>query len=127
LGTNLKSKWSTVTFGSELFAITASTSEEAVASSSAEKSQKNDKVYIIGHTRSSIFFCTFRSRLVSYSRSSRRYTKPRIPYLRRVSSCTMADTAKLDQFGLNIFYNNIPILDNASGWFKWNQEVNELI
>jgi hypothetical protein len=39
----------------------------------------------------------------------------------------MADTAKLEQFGLNIFYNNIPILDNTSGWFKWNQEVNELI
>ncbi|KAE8420441.1 hypothetical protein BDV36DRAFT_293328 [Aspergillus pseudocaelatus] len=39
----------------------------------------------------------------------------------------MTDTAKFEQFGLSAFYNNIPILDNAGDWFKWNQKVNELI
>ncbi|KAJ5829151.1 uncharacterized protein N7525_007404 [Penicillium rubens] len=39
----------------------------------------------------------------------------------------MTDIAKFEQFGLNTFYNGIPILDNASDWFKWNQKVNEFI
>jgi len=39
----------------------------------------------------------------------------------------MTDTAKFEQFGLNAFYNAIPILDNANDWFKWNQKVNEFI
>ena len=39
----------------------------------------------------------------------------------------MTDIAKFEQFGLNAFYNGIPILDNASDWFKWNQKVNEFI
>ncbi|KAI2867915.1 hypothetical protein CBS76997_10738 [Aspergillus niger] len=39
----------------------------------------------------------------------------------------MTDTAKFEQFGLSAFYNNIPILDNASDWFKWNQKVNQFI
>ncbi|XRM42623.1 hypothetical protein ABZX51_005833 [Aspergillus tubingensis] len=39
----------------------------------------------------------------------------------------MTDIAKFEQFGLNTFYNGIPTLDNASGWFKWNQKVNEFI
>ncbi|KAJ6126013.1 hypothetical protein N7471_010506 [Penicillium samsonianum] len=39
----------------------------------------------------------------------------------------MTDIAKFEQFGLNAFCNGIPILDNASDWFKWNQKVNEFI
>jgi hypothetical protein len=39
----------------------------------------------------------------------------------------MTDVAKFEQFGLNTFYNGIPILDNASDWFRWNQKVNEFI
>ncbi|KAL2848999.1 hypothetical protein BJX68DRAFT_255613 [Aspergillus pseudodeflectus] len=39
----------------------------------------------------------------------------------------MTDITKFEQFGLNAFYNNIPILDNASDWFRWNQKVNEFI
>ncbi|KAI3056906.1 hypothetical protein CBS147353_11111 [Aspergillus niger] len=39
----------------------------------------------------------------------------------------MTDTAKFEQFGLSAFYNNIPILDNAGDWFKWNQKVNQFI
>ena len=39
----------------------------------------------------------------------------------------MTDIAKFEQFGLNAFYNAIPVLDNANDWFKWNQKVNEFI
>jgi hypothetical protein len=39
----------------------------------------------------------------------------------------MTDTARFEQFGLSAFYNNIPILDNAGDWFKWNLKVNEFI
>lgn len=39
----------------------------------------------------------------------------------------MTDTTRFEQFGLGAFYNNIPILDNAGDWFKWNQKVNEFI
>jgi hypothetical protein len=39
----------------------------------------------------------------------------------------MTDTAKFEQFGLSAFYNNIPVLDNAGDWFRWNQKVNEFI
>lgn len=39
----------------------------------------------------------------------------------------MTDIAKFEQFGLNAFYNAIPLLDNANDWFKWNQKVNEFI
>ena len=39
----------------------------------------------------------------------------------------MTDIAKFEQFGLNSFYNDIPVLDNASDWFKWSQKVNEFI
>jgi hypothetical protein len=39
----------------------------------------------------------------------------------------MTDITKFEQFGLNAFYNSIPILDNASDWFRWNQKVYEFI
>jgi hypothetical protein len=39
----------------------------------------------------------------------------------------MTDTAKFEQFGLSAFYNNIPVLDNAGDWYRWNQKVNEFI
>ncbi|KAJ5749456.1 hypothetical protein N7533_006484 [Penicillium manginii] len=39
----------------------------------------------------------------------------------------MTEIAKFEQFGINTFYNGIPILDNASDWFRWNQKVNEFI
>ena len=39
----------------------------------------------------------------------------------------MTDTAKFEQFGLHAFYQAIPILDNASDWFKWNEKVNDFI
>lgn len=39
----------------------------------------------------------------------------------------MTDTAKFEQFRLSVFYNNIPILDNAGNWFKWNQKINQFI
>lgn len=39
----------------------------------------------------------------------------------------MTDMTKFEQFGLNAFYNDISMLDNASDWFKWNQKVNEFI
>jgi len=39
----------------------------------------------------------------------------------------MTNITKFEQFRLNAFYNGIPILDNASDWFKWNQKVNEFI
>ncbi|KAJ5654904.1 hypothetical protein N7490_001907 [Penicillium lividum] len=47
--------------------------------------------------------------------------------LRGASAYIMTDITKFEQFGLNAFYNNIPILDNASDWLKWNQKVNEFI
>uniref|UniRef100_A0A093VNJ9 Copia protein n=1 Tax=Talaromyces marneffei PM1 TaxID=1077442 RepID=A0A093VNJ9_TALMA len=40
---------------------------------------------------------------------------------------TMTDIVKFEQFGLNSFYNAIPILDNANDWFKWSQKVKEFI
>ncbi|KAJ6016530.1 hypothetical protein N7540_011121 [Penicillium herquei] len=39
----------------------------------------------------------------------------------------MTEITKFEQFGINTFYNEIPTLDNASDWFKWNQKVNEFI
>jgi hypothetical protein len=39
----------------------------------------------------------------------------------------MTNIAKFEQFGLNTFYNAIPILDNANDWFNWNRKVNEFI
>ncbi|KAJ5337477.1 uncharacterized protein N7506_005499 [Penicillium brevicompactum] len=39
----------------------------------------------------------------------------------------MTEITKFEQFGINTFYNGIPILDNASDWFRWNQKVNEFI
>lgn len=39
----------------------------------------------------------------------------------------MTDIAKFKQFGLNAFYDAIPILDNANDWFEWNQKVNKFI
>jgi hypothetical protein len=39
----------------------------------------------------------------------------------------MTNTAKFKQFRLSAFYNNIPVLDNASDWFRWNQKVNKFI
>jgi hypothetical protein len=39
----------------------------------------------------------------------------------------MIEITKFEQFGINTFYNGIPILDNASDWFRWNQKVNEFI
>lgn len=39
----------------------------------------------------------------------------------------MTEITKFEQFGINTFYNRIPILDNASDWFRWNQKVNEFI
>jgi hypothetical protein len=39
----------------------------------------------------------------------------------------MTDIAKFEQFGLNTFYNAIPILDNANNWYKWDQKGNEFI
>lgn len=39
----------------------------------------------------------------------------------------MTDIVKFEQFGLNSFYNAIPILDNANDWFKWSQKVKEFI
>ncbi|KAJ6119031.1 hypothetical protein N7471_013651 [Penicillium samsonianum] len=39
----------------------------------------------------------------------------------------MTEIAKFEQFGINTFYNGIPILDNASDWFRWNQKINEFI
>jgi hypothetical protein len=39
----------------------------------------------------------------------------------------MTEESALPSFGINTFYNGIPILDNASDWFRWNQKVNEFI
>jgi hypothetical protein len=39
----------------------------------------------------------------------------------------MTNTAKFEQFRLSTFYNNIPVLDNAGDWFRWNQKVNKFI
>ena len=39
----------------------------------------------------------------------------------------MTDITKFEQFGVNTFYNAIPVLDNAGGWFQWKQKVNEFI
>jgi hypothetical protein len=39
----------------------------------------------------------------------------------------MTNTAKFKQFRLSAFYNNIPVLNNAGDWFRWNQKVNEFI
>ncbi|KAK7212007.1 hypothetical protein V2G26_019185 [Clonostachys chloroleuca] len=39
----------------------------------------------------------------------------------------MTDIAKFEQFGLNAFYNAIPVLDNANDWFRWNQKVDDFI
>ena len=39
----------------------------------------------------------------------------------------MTDIAKFGQFSLSTFYNAIPVLDNASDWFQWNQKVNKFV